>query len=548
MESTVVAEPVVDPNGTLAPSHTSDKVPQDSLDSGDEEVSDFQSRPKDLRFFLIIVGLLIATFLAALDLTAIASSLHSTDFTWIGNAYSIGSAAFIPWAGGLAHVFGRRPVLLAGLGMFFIGSAMCGAAKSMDLMLVGRTFQGVGSGFILTLSEVVLSDLVSLSERGAYQGAFGAIWALASATGPLIGGALAQSNWRWLFYMNLPLTAGVACVVGAFMKLKTPEGTIRHKLARMDWIGNLVFIPSITLLIIGLVWGGQQYAWNSAHVLAPLIIGAVGLVAWYIIERYYVEHPTVPFDALTHPTTLVGFFSISALAVFYYWPTWFQAVKGASPVASAVDFFTVAFIVAPFAMVAGGSISATQIYKPQNVIAWVFMTLGPGLMTLVKYDSPKHTWAPLYETSIPCFLAPLPPALAGRALAFLVFVRSFGNILGITVGSTVLANELGQRLPASFIATLPGGLSGAYSSIPYIAELAEPLRTEVRKAFSESIRVIWIVLIPFGGVGLVASLFMQQIKLETSTDETFGIKNKKVADAEVVADAGAAGGAVEKAQ
>ncbi|KAK4698742.1 hypothetical protein P7C70_g7526, partial [Phenoliferia sp. Uapishka_3] len=245
---------------------------------------------------------------------------------------------------------------------------------------------------------------------------------------------------------------------------------------------------------------------------------------------------------------MIGFFTtfihgIVALALFYYWPVWFQAVKGASPVASAVDFFSVAFIVAPFAMIAGGSISATQIYKPQNVIAWVLLSLGPGLMTLLDATSPKKAWVPLpipfsigigllYAATVFPVLAPLPPRLAGHALAFLVFVRSFGNILGITIGQTVLANELGQRLPAAWVNSLPGGVSAAYSAIPSIKNLAEPLRSEVRVAFGQSIRVIWIVLIPFGVIGFIASLFMQQLKLETTTDETFGVKAKKGSDEE----------------
>jgi MFS family permease len=517
----------------------------------EEDAGRSESAPKDIRFWLIIMGLLVATFLSALDLTAIstalptiAHALKSEDFTWIGNAYSITATSVIPWSGGLAHVFGRRPILLGGLISFAVGSALCGAANNMNTMLAGRAFQGVGSGVILSLVEIILADLVPLSERGSFQGAFGAVWALASATGPPIGGALAVKNYRWLFYMNLPLTAGVAAIVGLFMNLKIPPGTMREKLGRMDWIGNLVFIPSISIFIMGLVWGGQQYAWDSAHVLAPLIIGAVGLIAWYFIEKYHCEHPTVPFKLLMNRTTLIGFFTtfvhgILALSVFFYWPVYFQAVKGASPVQSAVDFFSVAFIVAPFAMVAGGSISATQVYKPQNIIAWVLLTVGPGLMSIIRESSPKQAWIPLpipfsigigllYAATVFPVLAPLPPSLAGQALAFLVFVRNFGNILGITIGSTVLTNELSKKLPGDFLKQIPGGVSGAYSAIPLIAHLPEPLRTQIRTAFADSIRVIWLVMIPFGGIGLIAALGMQALKLETVTDEQWGIAQKKV--------------------
>ncbi|KIM79120.1 hypothetical protein PILCRDRAFT_823692 [Piloderma croceum F 1598] len=542
---------------------TAPKEREDDQNAREEtirEVEGGSTPPKDIRFWLIIMSLLVATFLSALDLTAIstalptiAHALKSEDFTWIGNAYSITATAFIPWSGGLANVFGRRPILLGGLIFFAVGSAMCGAAINMETMLAGRAFQGVGSGVILSLVEIVLADVVSLSERGSFQGAFGAVWALASASGPLIGGAFAASNYRWLFYMNLPLTAIVIVIVALFMNLKTPPGTVREKLGRMDWVGNMIFIPSITVFIMGLVWGGQQFSWKSAHVLATLIIGGVGLVVWYFVEKYYCEYPTVPFKLLMNRTTLIGYFNtfvhgILALTVFFYWPVYFQAVKGASPVKSAVDFFSVAFIVAPFAMVAGGSISATQIYKPQNIIAWILLTVGPGLMSIVRESSPKQAWVPLpipfsigigllYAATVFPVLAPLPPSLAGQALAFLVFVRNFGNILGITIGSTVLTNELGKKLPAEFLAQVPGGVAGAYSAIPLIAHLSEPLRTQVRTAFADSIRVIWLVMIPFGGVGLIAALGMKALKLETVTDEQWGMVQKKPVDEETLNDA-----------
>jgi len=249
---------------------------------------------------------------------------------------------------------------------------------------------------------------------------------------------------------------------------------------------------------------------------------------------------------------VIGFFGtfmhgISALTIFFYWPVYFQAVKGASPVKSAVDFFSVAFIVAPFAMVAGGSISATQIYRPQNIIAWILMTVGPGLMSIIRATSPMKTWVPLpipfsigigllYAATVFPVLAPLPPSLSGQALAFLVFVRNFGNILGITIGSTVLTNELKKKLPGVFLEQLPGAVAGAYSAIPRIANLPEPLRTQVRVAFADSIRVIWLVMIPFGGVGLITALGMKAYKLETVTDEQWGIAQNKNADEETLDD------------
>ena len=124
----------------------------------------------------------------------------------------------------------------------------------------------VGAGGILSLTEIVLADLVPLSERGSYQGAFGAIWSLASALGPVIGGAFATKNWRGLFWMNLPLTAIVFAIVAAFVDLPIPEGSFKSKIARMDFFGNAVFIPSITLFVVGLTYGGNTYPWTDVHV------------------------------------------------------------------------------------------------------------------------------------------------------------------------------------------------------------------------------------------------------------------------------------------
>ncbi|KAF7978075.1 hypothetical protein HWV62_1725 [Athelia sp. TMB] len=225
---------------------------------------------------------------------------------------------------------------------------------------------------------------------------------------------------------------------------------------------------------------------------------------------------------ISFATTFIA--AIAALGLFFYWPVYFQASKGVGTVKSAIDFFGVAFIVAPCAMLAGGTISATQVYKPHNVIAWVLMSLGPGLLSLVKIDSSKAMWVALYRPPLrghhlPRARAP-PAVVAGQALAFIVFVPNFGNVLGITVGSTALTNTLAKKLPAGFIAQLPGGVASTYSAIPSIGALAEPLQTQVRPAFAESMRVIWLVLIPFGGVGLLFAVFMRQIELETVTDKT----------------------------
>lgn len=137
-------------------------------------------------------------------------------------------------------------------------------------------------------------------------GVFGAVWSISSAIGPPVGGALAH-HWRWLFYLNLPL-AGISLVlVSLFLNFEIPKASFQEKFKRIDWLGNGLFIASVTGICLGLTWGGQQYGWAAAAVLVPLIIGVVGFCAFVYIEKRFIAEPTVPFDVLNNRTTIIGY-------------------------------------------------------------------------------------------------------------------------------------------------------------------------------------------------------------------------------------------------
>ena len=159
-----------------------------------------------------------------------------------------------------------------------------------------------------------------MSESADDLSAFAAVWSLASAVGPPIGGSIAEANWRWvrrlsthavltaqIFYLNVPLSAVAFILMAIFLRVRTPAGSVRSKLARVDWSGNLLFVASITSLLLGLTWAGVQYAWSSAAVLVPIVLGGVGLVAWFFVERYLIEHPTLPRGMTGTATGVIGY-------------------------------------------------------------------------------------------------------------------------------------------------------------------------------------------------------------------------------------------------
>ncbi|KAA1466884.1 MFS general substrate transporter [Dentipellis sp. KUC8613] len=502
------------------------------------------------RFWLIIVSLMMSTFIFALDAVAVGNALPSivhdltgTQFVWIGSAYSLAACAFLPMTGALSQAVGRRVVMLCALAFFAVGSALCGAAPSMNVLIVGRTIQGVGGGGIAALSQIILSDLVPLRERGAFSGFLAIAYTIASCIGPVVGGAFAQvGQWRWLFYFNIPLCCLNGALILICLKMKTPPGSM-EKLKSIDWIGNALIISSTTSVVVGLTWGGVQFSWTSAKVLAPLILGLVGLCAFAVYEAMLANNPMVPIILMSNCTSLSGFIQsflnqFTSSAIIYYLVVYYQACKGAGPIASGVDCFGLAFTAAPMAMVTGILVTKSAKYRPQIWVGWALTTLGCGLLSSLDAESSRAKGIGFqllvgsglgitYMGTYFPILAPLLVTENARAMALLVFLRNFAVVWGITIGGTVLQNGLQKNLPAEFTGQLTESTQIAYAVIPQISDLPQPLKDEVRRAFAASVRVIWQLLTGVSGMGFLVSLVMKGLPLHTSTDEEWSMQDGK---------------------
>ncbi|KAF7301264.1 MFS domain-containing protein [Mycena indigotica] len=521
------------------------------------------SKGKSRAFYMSFLAICVTTFLSALDLTAvgtalptIADALHDTqgEFTWVGSAYALSSTAFIPLSGSLADAFGRRPITLISIAFFAVGSAIAGAAQNMQMLIAARAVQGVGGGGILALSEILVADLVPLAERGIYQGMVGLVWSFASSIGPPIGGALASVDhkaWRWLFYLNLPVSGFAFILVVVYLNVRRPEGSTRTRLAQVDWMGNAMVITGSGLAIIGLAWGGIRYPWDSVQTLAPLVIGLSMLVAFAVYEAKVPTHPTIPLDVIGNRTSLSGLLAtavhaITSISVIYYMPVYFQACFGASPIRSAVDVLPGALVTAPMALVAGAAITVLKKYRLTNYLSWAILIASLGIITMLRADTSTAKWVGyqillgagigmLFAAPIFPILAPLPNNRSASALALFTFTRAFFQAWGITISSTVLQNELRRKLPAEFVARFPPGFEIAYIAIPVIRQLPEPLKQEVRTAFALSMSTIWQVMTGIAGLGLLSCLLMQEIPMDTTVDETYALKDddaKKSEDVE----------------
>ncbi|KAI0833819.1 Mfs1.2 [Trametes gibbosa] len=513
----------------------------------DHQPKTTRAQKKGLQFWLIVLSLCLSIFLSALELTAVSTALpviindlHGGEFVWVGTAYSLASTAFLPLSGGVAEIFGRRIAMIISLSMFILGSALCGSAQNMNWLIAARAVQGLGGGGILSIVSIVMADLVPLRERGAYNGLIGMTWAFATAIGPLVGGGLAtHGQWRWLFYLNLPICGLAMAMVTAFLKLPTPSGSLSSKLRRMDWLGNALVISSTTSVVIGLTWGGVQYPWSSARVLAPLILGLCGLGFFFLYEARWARNPIVPVSLLQNRTSVSGYIQtfinpIVVLAVAYYLPVYYQSCKDATPLRSAVDMLGLSLSMGPIVICSSISVTVFKAYRPQHYLGWALFMIGMGVFTRLDADAPLAHGIGLpvllgagagilFAVTYFPVLSPLPVSENAHALAFFAFCRSFAGIWGISVGASVLQNELSKRLPQEFLARLGTGVDLSYATIPQIPTLMQPLKDEVRRAFGDSLSVVWQVMVGILGIGFLASLLMRDVPMHNMLDDKWAL-------------------------
>ncbi|KAJ7163070.1 iron permease [Mycena filopes] len=501
---------------------------------------------RDWRFWCIIMSLAICILLTAIEFSSVGTALpvitqdlQGDDFIWVGAAYNLGSTALLPFAGALAQIFGRRSIMLAAIFMFSIGSAVCGAAKNMTMLIVGRAVQGLGSGGITALIQIIIGDLVPLKDRGVFNGIMALAFGLGGGCGPVIGGAFAQSGqWRWLFYMNLPVCALAATLVAVFLRLKTPHAPLSEKLKRIDWIGNILVVGSTTSMVIALTWAGTQFAWLSVQVIVPLAVGFLGLAAFLTYEAIHPEYPIVPISLMGSTTAVSGylqnFSNAVVLAATAFWlPIYFQACKDASPIAAGVDVFGMTYTLGPVAVLGGLIVQKSGKYRQPMWIGWIAVIAGTLLMTRLDENSTRAIcfifeiilgigMGTVYVASYFPVLAPIPVEKNAPALAFFVFLRNFALIWGVTVAGSILQNRLSSNLPAAFVEKFPGGSQIALEIIPFIPSLEQPLRDEVRHAFAKAFQVMWFALAGVACFGFLSSFGMKHLPLHTSVDANWG--------------------------
>jgi drug resistance transporter, EmrB/QacA subfamily len=422
--------------------------------------------------FEILGAVLLGLLLGALDQTivgvalpTIVTQLGGQDlYVWSVTIYLLTSTVTVPFYGKLSDLYGRKPLLMFGITVFLIGSALSGLSQDIYQLILFRGLQGLGAGSLFPISLAVIGDLYTPAERGKYQGLFGAVFGLSSIVGPLAGGWLTEHlSWHWIFYINLPIGLIALFVIWRLLPNIRRAGSARN----LDYLGGAVFTVAISTFLVGLT-NKQSADWSDPWVGGLIAFGVAVFLVFLFIETRAKE-PIVPLDlwrSRTYASSLTSTFLISfgffGAAIFL--PQWFQFVKGVSPTDSGLQSLALLAGLIISSVGAGQIVARTGKYKALIVTGMAVMAFGLFLMSGLRADTELPTlWVWMFITGLG--IGPtlsvftivvqnaVPFAKLGVATSNLTFFRQIGGSIGLAL----LGTAFGQRLTAE----LPGQLTAA---------------------------------------------------------------------------------------
>lgn len=508
-----------------------------------------------------MAGLMTGMLLAALDQTSVGVALPTivgelgdiAQYSWVVTSYLLAATATIPLYGKISDLIGRRPVFLFALGTFLIGSALAGASQSMPHLIAARGVQGIGAGGLMTLAFVIISDAVTPRERGRYQGLFGMVFGVASVAGPLVGGYLAEHNWRLIFYVNIPLGL-LAIVVAARVIRMIPHRRREHVL---DWPGAMLLVAGVTCLLLALSWGGNQHPWGSPLILAMLCAAAV-LAALFLLQERRASEPILPlqlFRRRTFALANAGIF-VLGLAMFgsiIFIPLYLQIVQAASPTRSGMLMLPMMAAIILTSVSTGRAMSNLGRYKWFPVAGT--LTLLAGLLLLARLDQT----APLGVAVTAMVIVGVGLGLCMQSLVLAVqnavdlrdlgagtsaatFFRTLGGSFGVAVLGAILAagltSGLAARMPEA-LAQLPPREAERYAHLAgsvsvdepaTILALPEPLRLAVQEALVGSLQTVFLVAAAMVVIGVVVTIALPDRQLQGPAPAGRGARRRREAE------------------
>ncbi|MFJ6677970.1 MDR family MFS transporter [Microbacterium sp. NPDC091382] len=482
------------------------------------------------QILFVIFGLMAGMFLSALDQTVVGTAIRTigddlnglSQQAWVTTAYLIVSTISTPIYGKLSDIFGRRPLFIIAIAIFIVGSVAASFATSMIELSAFRAIQGLGAGGLMSMPLAIMGDILAPRERAKYQGYFLAVFGISSVIGPLVGGLFAGSGeilfiagWRWVFLINVPIGLIALAVVLRFLHIpRHPHGSVR-----IDWFGAAAVIVALVPLLL-IAEQGREWGWTSPIAIACYVIGAIGIVAFILIERGMKDDALIPLKLFRSSTfsmaTIIGVFvGFAMFGAMLTLPLYLQLVLGSTPTESGIQLLPMILGLMISSIVSGQIIARTGHYRIFPTIGTALMVLGFLTLTFVRYDSSYWHLAgsmlliglglgQLMQTLTIASQNSVGPRDIGVATSGSTFFRQIGGTLGTAVLLSLLftlvplnlqtnfkdQGTLGDALDAALdptVATAPAN-AGIMSKVydPFVAQLSDSALDGAQKGVDEA--------------------------------------------------------------
>ncbi|EGV61714.1 hypothetical protein PSN45_000405 [Yamadazyma tenuis] len=448
------------------------KLKDEGIQVADTLANSHENTLSKQKLLVVFSAMSVSLFLSFVDQTAITVALPyiaeeldaENTISWAGTASLISTTMFMVLFGRFSDIFSRKYVLIGCLLVLAVFDLACGFAQTPYQLFIFRGFCGIGNGGVTSLTMVIVSDIVTLKERGKYQGILGSFVGLGNALGPILASAfISHLSWRKFYYMMFPIGILAAAIIFWLVPFTRPQMTLKEKLAKIDYLGFFFSSVAIIFILIPVSGGGTYYSWSSPLVISFLVIGGVSGMMFFFVEKKIAFLPMIPLNLFSTRMSLTClllqnfFFGMCYFGHVYYYPYFFQIVRRYSAIKASVHLLALVLPQSTTSVICGQVISRTGHYIYVVWYGYIAWTLGVCLLCLWGPDANQaKIIIPLILNGSGVGAIFQPTLVAAQAQSFKRdratvisarnVLRSFGGAVGLAVASTIIANSFSKHL------------------------------------------------------------------------------------------------------
>ncbi|WP_392752796.1 MFS transporter [Streptomyces sp. LN590] len=503
-----------------------------------------------------LTGLLLGMFVAILSSTVVSNALPEiisdlgggqSAYTWVVTASLLAMTATTPLWGKLSDLFSKKLLVQIALIIYVAGSVVAGLSTSSGMLIACRVVQGIGVGGLSALAQIVMAAMIAPRERGRYSGYLGAVFAVATVGGPLLGGVITDTSWmgwRWCFYVGVPFA-----VIALIVLQKTLKLPVVKREVKVDWTGAFFISAAVSLLLLWVTFAGDKYNWMSWQT-AAMLAGSVVLVALFVFTESRASEPIIPLRLFRNRTITLAslaslFVGVAMFAGTVFFSQYFQLARGKSPTMSGV--MTIPMITGLFlsSTISGQIITKTGRWKAWLVSGGFLVTAGLGMLGTIRYDTTYWHIAifmfvmglgigMMMQNLVLAAQNQVAPSDLGSASSVVTFFRSLGGAIGVSALGAVLGNRVTHYVKDGLADLGPKGAALGHGGtggggIPDLDKLPAPFRTVVESAYGHGVGDVFMYAAPAALIAFLITIFIKEVALKTNA------ANDAPAEAEVPA-------------